>query len=87
MTHPSTSYSVFVYGTLRRAGEYHRLYLRYSPCVCDRYHLPHYALYDYQGQYPFMIPERGASVVGEVYQINESVKLALDEFEDVHEQL
>ena len=87
MNHASTTYNVFVYGTLRRAGEYHHLYLRYSSCVHNHYCLPHYALYDYQGQYPFMIPERGASVMGEVYQISETVKSALDEFEDVHERL
>ena len=81
------TYDVFVYGTLRRAGDYHRLYLRYSPCLRDYYLLFGYALYDYEGLYPFMVPESEAWVVGEVYRINQSVKDALDEFEDVGERL
>lgn len=81
------TYDIFVYGTLRQTGDYHRLYLRYSPCLHTYYLLFGYALYDYQGLYPFMVPEIGASVVGEVYRVNEAVKAALDEFEDVSEGL
>ena len=83
----TSTYDIFVYGTLRRAGEYHSLYLRYSRCVHEYYQLPGYALYDYDRQYPFVVPEIGASVVGEVYRVNEAVKAALDEFEDVSEGL
>ena len=85
-------YDVFVYGTLRRgngrrSGAYHHLYLRYSDCRQANYRLPDYALYDYAGLYPFMVPEAGGSVVGDIYRINEATKIALDEFEDVEEGL
>ena len=80
-------YNIFVYGTLRQAGEYHRHYLRYSPCLHRQFLLSGYALYDYAGLYPYMIPERGATVVGEVYQIDIKTKIALDEFEDVDQGL
>ena len=83
MNHAPT-YDIFVYGTLRRAGEYHHLYLRYCECVRDHYRLPGYALYDYRGLYPFMVPEGDGVVVGEVYRVSKVVKTALDEFEDVH---
>ena len=86
MPTPST-YDVFVYGTLRRGGAYHHLYLRYSICLYRPYRLPGYALYDYAGQYPFMIPETDSEVLGEVYRINAATKVALDEFEDVGEGL
>ena len=81
------TYDVFVYGTLRHGGTYHHQYLRYSECLRSHYRLPHYALYDYAGLYPFMIFEKGAVVIGEVYRINETTKVALDEFEDVSEGL
>ena len=90
--HDVSSYDVFVYGTLRRGdgrhrGAYHHLYLRYSECLRRRYRLPGYALYDYAGLYPFMIPEADRSVLGEMYRINVATKIALDEFEDVSEGL
>ncbi len=78
-----THYDLFVYGTLRNAGDYHSQYLRYSKCLRASYQLPGYALYDYAGQYPFMVPEAGGMVVGDVYRINETTREALDEFEDV----
>ena len=81
------AYDVFVYGTLRRGGAYHHLYLRYSECIRSHYQLPGYALYDYAGLYPFMIPEANGTVVGEVYRVNAATKTALDEFEDVNERL
>ena len=86
MIHPST-YDVFVYGTLRRGGVYHHLYLRYSECLRSNHRLPGYALYDYVGLYPFMIPETDGIVVGDVYRISTATKVALDEFEDVSEGL
>ena len=85
--HPVSTYDVFVYGTLRRGGAYHQQYLRESTCLRSSYRLPHYALYDYAGLYPFMIPEQGSAVWGEVYRIDEATKIALDEFEDVSEGL
>ncbi len=82
-----TTYDIFVYGTLRSGGEYHHLYLRYCPCLLRNYRLPNYALYDYAGLYPFMVPETGQSVVGEVYRVSPATKEALDDFEDVAERL
>lgn len=82
-----TTYDIFVYGTLRSGGEYHSLYLRYFPCLLADYWLPNYALYDYAGLYPFMVPETGRSVVGEVYRVPRATKEALDDFEDVAERL
>ena len=81
------AYDIFVYGTLRKAGDYHRHYLRYSECIHNHYRLAGYALYDYARLYPFMVPEAEATVVGEVYRINETTKAALDEFEDVADRL
>lgn len=78
-----TTYDLFVYGTLRRGGAYHHLYLRYSPLLRAHYQLPGYALYDYAGLYPYMIPETDSTVVGDVYRINEATREALDAFEDV----
>ena len=82
-----TTYDIFVYGTLRSGGEYHHLYLRYCKCLLRSYRLLNYALYDYAGLYPFMVPETGQSVVGEVYRVPPATKEALDDFEDVAERL
>lgn len=82
-----TYYPLFVYGTLRHGGAYHHLYLRYAPCVHPYYVLPGFVLYDYVGEYPFMVREADRQVVGEVYRINEVTKAALDNFEDVRERL
>ena len=83
----SPTYDIFVYGTLRQSGTYHHLYLRYCRCLHAHYTLPGYALYDYAGQYPFMVPEVGGTVVGDVFRINETTRTALDEFEDVRDGL
>ena len=81
------SYDIFVYGTLRRGGEYHHLYLRYSPCLAEHLRIRDYALYDYAGAYPYMIPEADGVVLGEVYRVDAATKAALDDFEDVDEGL
>ena len=81
------TYNIFAYGTLRRGGAYHRHYLRYCTCQQAFYRLPGYALYDFDGQYPFMVPEADSVVVGDVFRINEATKVALDEFEGVEEGL
>ena len=80
-------YDIFFYGTLRRGGAYHHFYLRYHECQYAFYRLPGYALYDFAGQYPFMVPEADSIVVGDVFRVNQATKLALDEFEDVEEGL
>ena len=87
MINKPTTYDIFVYGTLRSGGEYHQLYLRYCPRLLPDYRLPNHALYDYAGLYPFMVPETGQSVVGEVYRVPQATKEALDDFEDVEERL
>ncbi len=81
------SYDIFVYGTLRRGGAYHHVYLRYSPCLAHQLRIRDYALYDYASEYPFMVPEKNGVVLGEVYQVNAATKAAMDDFEDVDEGL
>ncbi|WP_456434427.1 gamma-glutamylcyclotransferase family protein [Thermosulfuriphilus sp.] len=69
---------VFVYGTLKRGGKLHS-YLqgaRYQ----GKATLKGYALYKISW-YPGIVPEEGASVCGELYQVNQRLLESLDQLE------
>ncbi|MEQ9443211.1 MAG: gamma-glutamylcyclotransferase family protein [Cyclobacteriaceae bacterium] len=79
-------FQIFVYGTLRRSGMYAH-YLAASELLREDYLLKGYALYDYQQWYPYMIPQAGSTVVGDIYQVDEATLKELHELEGVDEHL
>lgn len=76
---------LFVYGTLRSDGHAFATMLADSVCHTEPAELADHAMYDIGLPYPFVIPERGERVVGEVVSIAPSAwtELAprLDEYE------
>lgn len=79
-------YDIFVYGTLRRGGMYAH-YLANCELVQEQYHLPGYALYDFQQWYPYMVPQPGSTVVGDICRVSQAFLPTLHELEGVDEQL
>lgn len=69
---------VFVYGTLM-TGQPANHYLDGGTCL-GRYVLQNYAMY-HLGSYPGILPQAGESVLGEVYEIPESLWAQMDEYE------
>lgn len=73
---------LFVYGTLRRGGRYHRL-LSGVKCLGTDRTQPSYLLYD-AGHYPCLVPAtKGVEVEGEVYAVPISLLSRLDRLEEV----
>jgi gamma-glutamylcyclotransferase (GGCT)/AIG2-like uncharacterized protein YtfP len=78
---PAPSWTLFVYGTLRRGGRYHRAlagqrFLRPASTA------PRYALLDL-GDYPGLVhlPDGGQAVEGELYEIATGLRPELDAIE------
>lgn len=71
---------VFVYGTLRRSFQNHRLLTR-SPCLGGARTRDRYALY--VGEYPVVAKGRSVSrIVGEVYKVDPVTLMVLDALEE-----
>jgi gamma-glutamylcyclotransferase (GGCT)/AIG2-like uncharacterized protein YtfP len=76
----SDTFTLFVYGTLKRGG------VRHAPLATQRYigeerSLPRYALHDL-GSYPAMVgADPGGVVEGEVYEVERSLIPVLDAME------
>ncbi len=76
----SDTFTLFVYGTLKRGG------VRHAPLKTQRYlgearTRPHYALYDL-GSYPGMAAsDPGAAIEGELYEVERSLIPVLDALE------
>ena len=72
---------VFVYGTLRRGGQYHHL-MKNAELAATTRTLPNYTLVDV-GSYPAMLNGGKQAVVGEVYAIKDGTLIELDVLEGV----
>ncbi|EMG36207.1 gamma-glutamylcyclotransferase family protein [Desulfocurvibacter africanus] len=71
---------VFVYGTLRRSFQNHRLLSR-SPCLGGAGTRERYALY--VGEYPFVVRDQPVSpIIGEVYKVDPATLMVLDALEE-----
>ncbi len=75
---------VFVYGSLRRGGEFHGA-LAGTEWLGDWVTPTEWYMWDYDG-YPALTPGGRTAVVGEVYRITESVLARLDEIEEYPER-
>lgn len=81
------TYSVFVYGTLRKGGTYHH-FLKNARLLKENYLLPGFRLYDYRHWYPYMVKGNKEDVVtGEIYKVDEAGLQLLNQLEDVENQL
>ena len=78
MSNTTTINRVFVYGTLMK-GQRANHYLDGSTYL-GRYLLRDYAMY-HLGSYPGIILQKGESVIGEVYEIPESLWEQMDAYE------
>ena len=81
MTQTKKNHLVFVYGSLRRGGQYHHL-LRDAVFVASAQTEPHYTLVDV-GDYPALLNGGSHTVQGELYQVTEKTLQLLDELEGV----
>jgi gamma-glutamylcyclotransferase (GGCT)/AIG2-like uncharacterized protein YtfP len=70
---------IFVYGTLMQQRSNHGYYLASSQFL-GQGTLKDYGLYDL-GSYPGIKPFIGASVIGELYEVNQETKESLDRLE------
>ncbi len=81
------TYSIFVYGTLRKDGLNH-VFMQKAVLLKTNYCLSGYRLYDYNHWYPYMIESHPEDIVtGEVYRIDEATLEALNKLEDIEHQV
>lgn len=81
------TYSVFVYGTLRKGGIYHGL-IKDASLIKENYRLSGFRLYDFQHWYPYMIKgEVQDIVIGEVYCVDEAMLQKLHALEDIEDEV
>lgn len=70
---------VFVYGTLMKGCQNHRLLKNETFVGVGK--IQNYGMYNVTPLYPGVVPENGASVLGEVYDVSEKALEILDKFE------
>jgi gamma-glutamylcyclotransferase (GGCT)/AIG2-like uncharacterized protein YtfP len=84
-TTPTETFKVFVYGTLKSGYGNNRL-LRNATFLGDGYLRDHKCYYYGPiGSFPFVVPSKGTSVLGEVYQVDRNTLSSLDSLEGYRE--